>query len=177
MQKPGLTKATFTKGFAWINGHMLGRYWPARGPQVDLFVPGAYLRPSGSENTIVILELHGLSPRDCSVQLRAPMPTRAPAAVREGAHNPSLRAANQDRDASETFAAAAPVPDASAEESEGEDIDVSWLQAAQPAQTAQERQLDLDLLRLQQQQQLQQRLALLRLQQQQQLQQQQWNGL
>ena len=60
---------------------------------------------------------------------------------------------------------------------EGEDIDVSWLQAAQPAQTAQERQLDLDLLRLQQQQQLQQRLALLRLQQQQQLQQQQWNGL
>ncbi|WP_285042825.1 beta-galactosidase [Plantibacter sp. LMC-P-059a] len=45
----------FTKGFVWINGALLGRYWNI-GPQQTLYVPGPLLR-SGS-NRIVVLELH-----------------------------------------------------------------------------------------------------------------------
>ncbi|KAH0621211.1 hypothetical protein JD844_022289 [Phrynosoma platyrhinos] len=44
------------KGQIWINGFNLGRFWPARGPQKTLFVPGSLLSGS-SVNTIVVLEL------------------------------------------------------------------------------------------------------------------------
>lgn len=40
----------------WINGFNLGRYWPARGPQMTLFVPQNILKTS-APNTIVVLEL------------------------------------------------------------------------------------------------------------------------
>ena len=43
------------KGFVWVNGALLGRYWNI-GPQQTLYVPGPLLR-SGT-NRIVVLELH-----------------------------------------------------------------------------------------------------------------------
>ena len=38
----------------WLNGHPLGRFWNI-GPQRTLYVPGAWLKPSGNE--LVVLDL------------------------------------------------------------------------------------------------------------------------
>lgn len=46
----------WTKGQIWINGFNLGRYWPARGPQLTLFVPSNIL-VSSVPNNITVLEL------------------------------------------------------------------------------------------------------------------------
>ncbi|KFV70756.1 Beta-galactosidase, partial [Dryobates pubescens] len=46
----------WTKGQIWINGFNLGRYWPARGPQLTLFVPGNIL-VSSMPNNVTVLEL------------------------------------------------------------------------------------------------------------------------
>ncbi|KFZ66129.1 Beta-galactosidase, partial [Antrostomus carolinensis] len=46
----------WTKGQIWINGFNLGRYWPARGPQLTLFVPSNIL-VSSMPNNITVLEL------------------------------------------------------------------------------------------------------------------------
>ncbi|XP_062313396.1 beta-galactosidase-1-like protein isoform X1 [Osmerus eperlanus] len=62
LQPNGLSWDTFlklnewTKGQVWINGVNLGRYWPARGPQQTLYVPGPLLSPS-QPNNITVLEL------------------------------------------------------------------------------------------------------------------------
>ncbi|XP_029794639.1 beta-galactosidase [Suricata suricatta] len=59
---PDLPQDTFiqfpgwTKGQVWINGFNLGRYWPARGPQVTLFVP-RHILVTSAPNTIILLEL------------------------------------------------------------------------------------------------------------------------
>lgn len=44
------------KGQVWINGFNLGRYWPARGPQMTLFVP-RHILVTSAPNTIIALEL------------------------------------------------------------------------------------------------------------------------
>ncbi len=44
------------KGFAWVNGHNLGRYWNI-GPQQTMYVPGPWLK--SGENEIIILDLLG----------------------------------------------------------------------------------------------------------------------
>jgi beta-galactosidase len=44
------------KGFAWVNGHNLGRFWNI-GPQQTMYVPGPWLKTG--ENEIVILDLLG----------------------------------------------------------------------------------------------------------------------
>jgi beta-galactosidase len=44
------------KGYAWVNGHNLGRYWNI-GPQQTMYVPGAWLKKGANE--IVILDLLG----------------------------------------------------------------------------------------------------------------------
>lgn len=44
----------FAKGFVWVNGFLLGRYWE-RGPQSTLYVPAALL--SAGSNQITVLEL------------------------------------------------------------------------------------------------------------------------
>lgn len=44
------------QGQIWINGFNLGRYWPARGPQLTLFVPRNIL-VSSVPNNITVLEL------------------------------------------------------------------------------------------------------------------------
>jgi beta-galactosidase len=44
------------KGFVWVNGHNLGRYWNI-GPQQTMYVPGPWLK--SGENEIVVLDLLG----------------------------------------------------------------------------------------------------------------------
>uniref|UniRef100_A0A4W6FLN1 Galactosidase, beta 1-like n=1 Tax=Lates calcarifer TaxID=8187 RepID=A0A4W6FLN1_LATCA len=64
LQPNGLAWDTFlklyewTKGQVWINGVNLGRYWPARGPQQTLYIPGPLLSTS-LPNNITVLELEG----------------------------------------------------------------------------------------------------------------------
>ncbi|XP_053323139.1 beta-galactosidase [Spea bombifrons] len=59
---PDLPQDTFikftgwTKGQIWINGFNLGRYWPARGPQVTLYVP-VHILTTSQVNNITVLEL------------------------------------------------------------------------------------------------------------------------
>ncbi|NXE46563.1 BGAL galactosidase, partial [Casuarius casuarius] len=66
-ETPGIAWDTFvkfpgwSKGQLWINGFNLGRYWPQRGPQQTLFVPGSVLH-SGCPNNITVLELEGAPP-------------------------------------------------------------------------------------------------------------------
>ncbi|MEU9474963.1 beta-galactosidase family protein [Streptomyces sp. NPDC048191] len=48
-----------TRGFVWINGFNLGRYWSV-GPQRTLYVPGPVLREGGNE--VWILELQDTDP-------------------------------------------------------------------------------------------------------------------
>ncbi|XP_030342789.1 beta-galactosidase-1-like protein isoform X1 [Strigops habroptila] len=61
-ETPGIAWDTFvkfpgwSKGQLWINGFNLGRYWPRRGPQQTLFVPGSVLHV-GRPNNITVLEL------------------------------------------------------------------------------------------------------------------------
>lgn len=43
------------KGIAFVNGFNLGRFWPLRGPQCNLYVPAPVLQQG--ENIVVILEL------------------------------------------------------------------------------------------------------------------------
>lgn len=46
----------WSKGVAFVNGHNLGRYWPVKGPQVTLFVPGAFLNVNNAKNHLVLFE-------------------------------------------------------------------------------------------------------------------------
>mmetsp|Transcript_2033 Transcript_2033/g.5149 ORF Transcript_2033/g.5149 Transcript_2033/m.5149 type:complete len:331 (-) Transcript_2033:71-1063(-) len=61
----GAPKDTFldtrglTKGFAWVNGHNLGRFWETVGPQHTLYVPAPFLREG--DNEVILLDLHGPS--------------------------------------------------------------------------------------------------------------------
>ncbi|MEV5338135.1 glycoside hydrolase family 35 protein [Streptomyces sp. NPDC052676] len=43
------------KGYVWVNGFCLGRYWPSRGPQRTLYLPWPLLR--AGRNEVVVLEL------------------------------------------------------------------------------------------------------------------------
>ncbi|KAM5279887.1 beta-galactosidase [Ctenodactylus gundi] len=71
---PDLPQDTFiqfsgwTKGQVWINGFNLGRYWPARGPQMTLFVPRHILTTS-APNNITVLELERAPCSTCSPEL------------------------------------------------------------------------------------------------------------
>ncbi|MEV5545843.1 glycoside hydrolase family 35 protein [Streptomyces sp. NPDC052309] len=47
----------FAKGFVWVNGTLLGRYWEI-GPQRTLYLPAPLLVPG--ENTLTVLELQRL---------------------------------------------------------------------------------------------------------------------
>ncbi|MEE1741149.1 beta-galactosidase [Streptomyces sp. BE147] len=52
----GLELPGWTRGFVWVNGFCLGRYWSA-GPQETLYVPGPVLR--AGTNEVWVLELEG----------------------------------------------------------------------------------------------------------------------
>ncbi|MFH8564407.1 beta-galactosidase family protein [Streptomyces sp. NPDC017988] len=49
----------WTRGFVWVNGFNLGRYWSV-GPQRSLYVPGPVLREGVNE--VWVLELEGAAP-------------------------------------------------------------------------------------------------------------------
>ena len=60
----------WTRGFVWVNGFNLGRYWSA-GPRRALYGPGAGLR--GGVNDVWLLELEESAPADAGgIVLRAP---------------------------------------------------------------------------------------------------------
>ncbi|XP_043240588.1 beta-galactosidase-like [Amphibalanus amphitrite] len=44
------------RGVAFVNGFNLGRYWPAQGPQVTLYVPGTLLKAASNRLTLLELE-------------------------------------------------------------------------------------------------------------------------
>ncbi|MEO6992744.1 MAG: beta-galactosidase, partial [Lacunisphaera sp.] len=46
----------WSKGFVWVNGHNLGRYWNI-GPQQTMYVPGPWL--NAGDNEVIILDLLG----------------------------------------------------------------------------------------------------------------------
>ncbi|RST05260.1 beta-galactosidase, partial [Streptomyces sp. WAC05374] len=52
----------WTRGFVWLNGFCLGRYWGV-GPQESLFVPGPVLREGANEVWVLELEGAGASVR------------------------------------------------------------------------------------------------------------------
>ncbi|XP_012268356.2 beta-galactosidase [Athalia rosae] len=57
------------KGIAYINGRNLGRYWPAAGPQMTLYVPAPFLQ--NGENELIVLELENLRvPREFKFSTR-----------------------------------------------------------------------------------------------------------
>jgi beta-galactosidase len=59
IDKPGdtfLDLRPWTKGFVWVNGHNLGRFWNI-GPQQTMYLPGPWLKKG--ENQILILDLFG----------------------------------------------------------------------------------------------------------------------
>ncbi len=49
----------FMKGFVWVNGHNLGRYWEI-GPQTRLFCPAPWLKKGANE--IIVFDLHKTTP-------------------------------------------------------------------------------------------------------------------
>ncbi len=50
-----------SKGVAWVNGHLLGRFWNI-GPQYTLYVPGAWLKTG--VNDVVVFDLDGKANHD-----------------------------------------------------------------------------------------------------------------
>ncbi|CAK1552080.1 unnamed protein product [Leptosia nina] len=45
------------KGYAFVNDHLLGRYWPEAGPQATLYVPGVWLKSAPERNVVVLIEM------------------------------------------------------------------------------------------------------------------------
>lgn len=43
------------KGYVWVNGHLLGRYWHI-GPQERLYCPAEFLK--SGKNTVEVLDMH-----------------------------------------------------------------------------------------------------------------------
>lgn len=68
----GLSPVSLLQGQLWINGFNLGRYWPRRGPQQTLFVPGSVLHV-GCPNNITVLELEGAPPSPVLLFLDQPL--------------------------------------------------------------------------------------------------------
>lgn len=55
-----LDMSKYTKGYLWVNGHNMGRFWNI-GPQLRLYVPAPYLKPG--KNQIDIIDLHETTPQ------------------------------------------------------------------------------------------------------------------
>jgi beta-galactosidase len=62
VETPGdvyIDMTAWSKGYLWINGQLLGRYWNI-GPQQRLFCPGPWLR--AGDNELLVLDLHRRTP-------------------------------------------------------------------------------------------------------------------
>lgn len=71
----------WSKGYAWVNGFCLGRYWE-RGPQLSLYVPWTVLREGANE--VVLLDLDGAGAASAPGAVRlTPSPVLAPAPTSE----------------------------------------------------------------------------------------------
>lgn len=46
----------FSKGYVWVNGINIGRFWDSAGPQYTLYVPAPFLKKG--RNEIIVLDLH-----------------------------------------------------------------------------------------------------------------------
>jgi len=55
-----LDMSRYQKGYVWVNGHNLGRYWNI-GPQYRLYCPAPWLKKG--RNEIVVLDLHQTEPQ------------------------------------------------------------------------------------------------------------------
>lgn len=53
-----LDMADWNKGYLWVNGHLLGRYWRI-GPQQRLFCPAPFWRQG--ENEVLVFDLHRMT--------------------------------------------------------------------------------------------------------------------
>jgi beta-galactosidase len=51
--------SAWSKGYLWINGQLLGRYWNI-GPQQRLFCPGPWLK--SGDNELLLFDLHQTAP-------------------------------------------------------------------------------------------------------------------
>lgn len=70
VEAPGFTfldMRGWGKGYVWINGRNIGRYWSA-GPQQTMFVPASWLK--AGENEVVVLDLLTGGPRALSASPR-----------------------------------------------------------------------------------------------------------
>ena len=47
--------SAWDKGYAWINGHLLGRYWHI-GPQQRLYCPASWLKDG--DNEVTVFDMH-----------------------------------------------------------------------------------------------------------------------
>jgi len=54
-----LDMADWAKGYLWVNGHLLGRYWNL-GPQQRLYCPAPWLR--AGDNEVLVFDLHRTEP-------------------------------------------------------------------------------------------------------------------
>ena len=83
------------KGYIWVNGHNLGRYWEDEGPQHALYVPSTFLHTGANE--IIVLEvqpdaidsdlvLHSTTVADFSANPPAPAPGAKCSATPEAGH-------------------------------------------------------------------------------------------
>lgn len=72
--------AGWGKGYLWVNGFCLGRYW-SRGPQGSLYLPWPLLRPG--RNEVVVLELDGADPGVLALRDEPDLGTAAPAPGRQ----------------------------------------------------------------------------------------------
>jgi hypothetical protein len=63
-----LDMSAWDKGYVWVNGHLLGRYWRI-GPQQRLFCPAPWLWPG--RNEILVFDMHRITatPISCSDKL------------------------------------------------------------------------------------------------------------
>ena len=62
LARPGdlyLDLGEWERGYLWVNGRLLGRYWHI-GPQQRLFCPGVWLREG--DNDVLVLDLHHAEP-------------------------------------------------------------------------------------------------------------------
>ena len=50
-----LDMSAWDKGYVWVNGHLLGRYWRI-GPQQRLFCPASWLK--AGENEVLVFDMH-----------------------------------------------------------------------------------------------------------------------
>lgn len=74
-----LDMGAYTKGYVWVNGHNLGRYWNA-GPQRTLYLPGCWVRKGW--NQVSILDLGDVQPAPKLAGLRHPiLDSRPPSAL------------------------------------------------------------------------------------------------